>query len=237
MPILRTGQMVASAMVYGLLVGANGFNTTAQCSKPTPAPQAQGIETKRVWIEVGPWPTAVSSPDQEKVEVCSHSCMIFVEPETSAQKTLKPSIGLTISATTAIADSPDVRLTVTLSNLSHHDIRIKETATENPGFGYRLYAFGACQCPGQLNRGAMDAGSPERTHGPDFARLADLKLKPGTNIKDTMALGKLMDLTKAGSYVLVARRYDSSRSKTGRETLQQLLISSNSLLVTVHELN
>jgi len=170
----------------------------------------------------------------EVVEVCSAACMIDTSEISVALA--HQGIELRIHADrNVMSPGADLWVKVDLRNMTSHPIFLYTGTPPSPIFGYQIFAFGSCQCPGELH--GHELGVDPLTGKHLAAAGADgpiVRVPPNGTLTDHVALNTIMDLTHPGSYRIVVERPDpSSALNWCEEPKGQPLVISNAISVAV----
>ena len=173
------------------------------------------------------------APKKELVEVCSASCLI--ETETSVRP-FHPGLQLHVYAESNVASmGSELWLTVVLTNTTGHPVFLYAGKSPNPTFGYQIYAYGRCGCPGQLH--GHDPGIDFATGRPFAASGSGgpiVRVPPGGTVTDKVDLSKLMSFGHPGTFTIEAERPDtSSAMNCCEEPANQPTVRSNLIRVAV----
>ena len=167
----------------------------------------------------------------EVVEVCSASCMVDTSEVSVAPA--HRGIELRVHADrNVMSPGADLWVKVDLRNMTSHPIFLYTGTPPGPIFGYQIFAFGSCQCPGELH--GHELGVDPRTGKHLGADGPIVRVPPNGTLTDHVALNEIMDLTHPGSYRIVVERPDpSSALNCCEEPKGQPLVISNAIRVAV----
>jgi len=174
------------------------------------------------------------APEHELVEVCTVTYLIATT-ETSVRP-FHPDFQLHVYTDTNVASAgSELWMTVVLTNTTGYPVFLYAGTSPNPTFGYQIYAYGHCGCPGKLH--GHDLGIDSATGRPLAASGSGgpiVRVPPDGTVTDKVDLSKLIDFSLFGSFTIDVERPDTSSAlNCCEEPANQPMVRSNMINVAV----